>query len=46
MILMELVEIISSEKIDRKKIENEVEKGKYNEDMLALNSKKNVVKNG
>ena len=43
---MELAEIVGSEKIDNKKVEKEIEKGKYREDMLIVNSNKKVVKNG
>lgn len=42
---MELAEIVSSEKVDNKKVEKEIEKGKYNEDILIINSNKKVVKN-
>ena len=33
---MELAEIVSSEKIDNKKVKEEIEKRKYNEDMLDV----------
>ena len=44
-VIMELVEIVSSEKVDNKKVEKEVEKGKYDEDLSVINSNKKVIEN-
>jgi hypothetical protein len=38
-VLMELAEIVGSEKIDNKKVKEEFENSKYKEDMLLANAK-------
>ena len=42
---MELAEIVSSEKVDNKKVEKEIEKGKYNDEVFVIDNAKKGVKN-